>query len=213
MIEEHVTFSGIGLELEGMLLQPQGEPPFPAVVVCHPHPQYGGDMNNNVVLAICHALEAVSIVSLRFNFRGVGRSGGSYSKGIGEQEDAKAALSFMSKLTNVDPERIGLAGYSFGTVVALPVALDSQQVRAIALISPVISQESWQQLDSYENPKLILSGSNDFLVSSRDVQQRVGQGMQPNRCEVVPGADHFWLGYEGVISEKVSTFFPSAFKT
>lgn len=212
MTEEHVIFTADGLELEGILSIPDVEPPFPAVAVCHPHPQYGGDMNNNVVQAICHALTTVSVSSLRFNFRGVGRSQGSYSKGIGEQEDVKAALAYLSKQSNIDPERIGLAGYSFGTMVVLPVALSNDQVRAVALISPVISPDYWQQLNGYERPKLILSGSCDFLVSSRDMQQRMGKFTDPDLCEVIPGADHFWWGYEGEISGKISTFFSNIFE-
>ncbi|HJX69980.1 MAG TPA: hypothetical protein VJ441_02685, partial [Dehalococcoidia bacterium] len=102
---------------------PQGEPPFPAVAVCHPHPLYGGDMHNNIVLAICSALAEASIAAFRFNFRGVGRSQGAFAEGVGAQEDVKAALAFLTPSSKVDSQRVGLAGYSFGTRVALPVAL------------------------------------------------------------------------------------------
>ncbi len=78
-------------------------------------------MLNNVVLPICHALAGVGILAFRFNFRGVGRSEGVFGEGVAEQEDVKAALSFVSSMERVDRERMGLVGYSFGAMVALPV--------------------------------------------------------------------------------------------
>ena len=213
MTENYVTFSASSLKLEGILHLPQGEPPFPSVAVCHPHPLYGGNMHNNVILAICHALARVSIASLRFNFRGVDRSEGNFSRGIGEQEDVKAALTFLSTTREVNPDRIGLAGYSFGTIVALPVALHSDKVRAMALVSPVISTLDWEQLKSYVNPKLCLNGSDDYLIPFPEKELWAGQLPEPNQYEIISGADHFWFGYEEEVAGKVSTFFATVFKT
>ena len=86
MIPRHVVFPCNEIQLEGILLLPEGNGPFPTVIVCHPHPLYGGDMDNNVVTSVCNALGRSSIASLRFNFRGVGNSSGSYSEGLGEQD-------------------------------------------------------------------------------------------------------------------------------
>jgi alpha/beta superfamily hydrolase len=209
--EKYVTFSGDGLELEGILHLPQGKPPFPAVAMCHPHPLYGGNMHNNVVIAICQALARVFIACLRFNFRGVGRSEGNFSSGIGEQEDVKAALTFLSTASEVNPDRIGLAGYSFGTMVALPVALRSNKVRAVALVSPILSTSDWEQLKNYVNPKLLLIGSEDYFVSFPEKELRPGQFPEPKQYEVISGADHFWFGYEEEVSDKVSNFFATVF--
>jgi alpha/beta superfamily hydrolase len=213
MTEEYTTFSGAGLELEGILHLPQGDPPFPAVAVCHPHPLYGGDMHNNVVLAICHALAEASIAAFRFNFRGVGRSKGNFSEGIGEQEDVKAALAFLISSSKVNPDKIGLAAYSFGTKVALPVALQSSKVRAVALVSPFLSTSYWELLKSYVNPKLFLCGSEDYFVSPQEVQRMTSELQKPNQYEVIPGADHFWWGHEGKVARRVSTFFTTVLKT
>ena len=207
MTEEHVIFSGDGQELEGILHLPQGEPPFPAVAVCHPHPLYGGDMHNNVVLAICHGLSEASIAAFRFNFRGVGRSKGDFSEGIGEQEDVKAALAFLTSVSKVNPDKIGLAGYSFGAKVALPVALNSNKIRAVALVSPFLSVPDWEQLKSYVKPKLFLCGSEDYFISPQEIRQIAGEFPEPNRYEIIPGADHFWWGYEEEVARRVSTFF------
>lgn len=213
MTEEHITFFGTGLELEGILHLPQEEGPFPAIAVCHPHPLYGGDMHNNVVLAICHALAEASIAAFRFNFRGVGRSKGNFSEGIGEQEDVKAAITLLTTVSKVNSGKIGLAGYSFGTKVALPVALHSGEVRAMALVSPFLSPSDWEQLKSYVNPKLFLCGSEDYFISAKEVQQMTTELPEPNQYEIIPGADHFWWGYEREVAIRVSTFFTTVLKT
>ena len=119
MKEIEVRFPSGELLLEGVLGLPEGDGPFPAVVVCHPHPLYGGSMDNNVVNSICEALTRASLVSFKFNFRGVGGSQGTHSGGAGEQEDVAAAISFVSDQAEVDPGRIGLAGYSAGAGYSL----------------------------------------------------------------------------------------------
>ncbi len=115
-----VTFNSGSLSLEGMLAIPEGPGPFPAVVVCHPHPLYGGNMDNNIVDGLCKALGQLPLISLRFNFRGVGRSEGQFGQGVGEKQDIGAAISFASTIERVDRAAIGLAGYSAGAGFAIP---------------------------------------------------------------------------------------------
>jgi len=213
MNEKHISFDCDGLELEGILHIPKGEPPFPAVVVCHPHSLYGGSMRNNVVLAICEALEEASIAALRFNFRGVGMSDGEFAEGVGEQDDVVAALAFLGSLSEVDSDKIGLAGYSFGTKAALPVALRNDKVRAVALVSPFLSDTYWEQLKSYVNPKIFISGGNDGYIRANDVQQKVSELPEPKQYEIIANTDHFWLGFEPKVAESVTTFFTSILKT
>lgn len=206
--ERRVGFPSDGLGLEGVLHVPAGSGPFPAIVVCHPHPLYGGDMDNNVVLAVSHAVREASIVSLRFNFRGVEFSEGQFADGVGEQEDVLAALRFLSTEALVDPARIGLAGYSFGAKVALPVALARKEVRALALVSPFVEDHEWNQLRSVSFPKLLISGGADDYISCHKLQRLSSAEPTGNlECEIVPGADHFWSGYENTIARKISAFF------
>ncbi len=207
MSENYVRFLGNGLELEGVLHLPQDDGLFPAVVVCHPHPLYGGDMSNSVVLAMARALAEVSIIAFRFNFRGVGKSEGSFSDGVGEQEDIKAALSFLPSAEKVAHGRIGLAGYSFGANVALPVALQNETIQAVAFVSPFLPASDWGQLKSYLKPKLLLCGSEDHFVPSGEFQIFATELPEPKQYEIIPGADHFWRGYEEKIAERVATFF------
>ncbi len=213
MTEEHITFSVDSLNLEGILHLPQEDPPFPAVAVCHPHSLYGGSMHNNVVVAICHALVQSSIAAFRFNFRGVGRSEGDFAEGVGEQDDVNAALSFLASASEIHTDKIGLAGYSFGTKVALPVALRNDNVRAVALVSPFISDPDWKQLKSYVKPKLFLCGGGDCYIFTQEVQQMVSELPEPNQYQVISGGDHFWWGYEDEVAKRVSDFFTNVFKT
>lgn len=109
--DRHVSFPSGDITLEGQLHLPDTIPAS-GIVVCHPHPQYGGDMQNNVVEALCETAAANGVGALRFNFRGTGRSEGRYDNGIGEQEDVRAALAYLRDVPEVDAARVALAGYS-----------------------------------------------------------------------------------------------------
>ena len=210
MIETRVRFPCGDLSLEGITSVPEGKGPFAAVVVCHPHPLYGGDMDNNVVIPVCRSLGQASIASLRFNFRGVGMSQGKFADGIGEQDDVLAAISYLSTLEIVDRERIGLCGYSFGGAMALDIAPSDARVKALALISPTVP--SHVSLTKYAKPKLIICGSADQFVSIITLQRLAEELPPPNEYEFVAGADHFWGGYEGKVATKVAAFFANALK-
>ena len=155
-----VAFRSEGLTLEGILHQPASAP-FPAAAVCHPHPLYGGDMNNYVVVAVCQALAEAGIASLRFNFRGVGRSEGEYGDGLGERADAAAALVYLRQLAAVDPDKVGIVGYSFGAAVALAAA--DERVAAVAAISPPSFGQGAPDL-AVRCPTLLIAGEQDEIA-------------------------------------------------
>jgi len=203
----HVTFPCGDITLEGVWHFPEAACPSPAVVVCHPHPLYGGNMSNNAVMAICRGLAERQVAALRFNFRGVGRSEGTFGEGITEQEDVTAALTLVSSSPDIDPERIGLAGYSFGAGVAAPVAVRDRRVKLLVLVSPALSDSTWEQLKGYSRPKLLISGQHDFVIPPAKFQQHIKDIPEPKQWEVIAGTDHFWQGYEEELAQKVSQFF------
>ncbi len=209
MTSKHIVFPCGNIQLDGELHLPESDGPFPAVVVCHPHPLYGGDMDNNVVMAVCSALYKIAIATLRFNFRGVGNSGGSFGDGLGEQDDVKAALDFLSTLKEIDSKRIGVAGYSFGGMVALPVALTDKRVKQLALISPALKETGWAQLKDYALPKLILVGDADTVVPFRQFQRFFGDATQ---YKIIAGADHSWGDFEEEIDGRIAHFFHDSFR-
>jgi alpha/beta superfamily hydrolase len=202
---EHTSIPGGSISLEACWHFPDVKGPLPAVVVCHPHPLYGGSMSSNVVFGICQALAEKNIAALRFNFRGVGKSGGEYGEGKAEQEDVKAALDFAIATDGIDQERIGLAGYSFGGMVALPVAVKDERVKRLALISPYLDEAGWEALKSYDKPKFVIAGENDFVIPMEKFLKYAAE--MPQEYQVTKGADHFWEGYEAVVADKVSAFF------
>jgi len=206
-IQEYVKFPADDLEIEGVMQRPKGEGPFPAVAVCHPHPLYGGNMNNNVVLAVCNSLAQISVAALRFNFRGVGHSQGSYEDGIGEQEDVIGALAYLEKAAGIDNNRIGLVGYSFGSMVSFPVAIGNDTIKALALISPFLADQEWEKMKGSQIPGLFLCGDADGFISAQVVKQHVASLGGNNQYVIIPGADHFWWGYEGEIADKILAFF------
>jgi alpha/beta superfamily hydrolase len=170
-------------------------------------------MNNNVIQSVSSALVDSSIIAFMFNFRGVGKSQGSYGDGIAEKEDVSAALTWLVSQAAADSDRVGLAGYSFGAGVALPVGCKDDRVQAMALISSPAGPTEISQLAVCTKPKLIVFGSDDSVVSPEQLKLAGQKAAEPKQIELVAGADHFWVGYEAVLSQKVTAFFASCFET
>ena len=191
---------------------PQGAEPSPAVIVCHPHPLYGGSMDNNVVHNVCHTLTRASFVSFRFNFRGVGRSQGEFSQGIGEQQDVEAAISFLIEANGVDPGQIGLAGYSAGAAFALPVGVNDDRIKALAAISPPLDTFEFDFIKHCPKPRFFASGSADNYTPADEFLGFCRSLSEPKQCELIKGADHFWVGYESRLSTLIGAFFAKAFR-
>ncbi|OGN94845.1 MAG: hypothetical protein A2Z75_03360 [Chloroflexi bacterium RBG_13_50_10] len=169
-------------------------------------------MDNNVIMAVSSALVERSIIAFMFNFRGVGRSQGSYGGGIAEQEDVAAALNWLISQPSVDKNRMGLLGYSFGAAVALPVACADKRVKALALISLPPGSSQMSQLKGCTKPKLIVCGTDDFVVPLDQTKLMDREAAEPKQLEIVSGADHFWRGYETALGEKVAAFFEGKFQ-
>ncbi len=189
-----------GFTLEGVLHLPDATPA-PGIVVCHPHPLYGGDMNNNVVALVCRVAVERGIAALRFNFRGTGRSEGRHEGGQGERLDIAMAVEYMRGLAEVDGQRVAVAGYSFGAAVALAAGLEG--LRAMALVSlPTMMLPAQPAALPY--PVLLIAGDEDEYVDQDDLSELA----QALRAELVfvSGADHFWWGHEGPLAEALGGF-------
>ena len=196
--------------LEGELRLPDGGTPVPGVVVAHPHPLRGGSMNNNVVMAICEGLAVAGMAALRFNFRGVGASEGSHGDGVAELDDVRGALDFLVAQPAIDPERVGLAGYSFGARVSLSVVSQTPAVKALLCVAPPLREPI--PADSIPCPYLVLVGDQDGNVAD-GVDAYAANLPQPAQLTVVRGTDHFWWGFEPVVVEAASEFFSRTLAT
>ena len=212
MRETALTIPCDEIALEGTLFSPDRQEPSPAVVICHPHPQFGGDMHNNVVSAVVDALVERDIAAIRFNFRGVGGSGGRHDNGDGEQADVRAALDHASTLPAVAGDRIGLAGYSFGAGMAAAVAADAaagKRVPALALIALPLGagDDRASAPTAYPNPVLLIAGSNDQGCPEDALGELASSLGDAAETRIVAGADHFWFGHERAAGAIVGEFF------
>ncbi len=194
--EQPFPFESGGLRLEGMLHAGDGAL---SEVVLHPHPQYGGDMDNHVILIACGALAACGATTLRFNFRGTGASEGRFDGGRGEADDARAAIAAVRSLT--PDAALVVAGYSFGAMVAAGVAADSG-LRALILISPPVGYASLPTLP-YGLETLLVTGELDDVAAPEAVQALAADDRV---VAVVPGAGHAWWPGADALSAEISRF-------
>ena len=203
----NVVFNSENLLLEGRLNLPGDRGLFPVVVICHPHSQMGGSMDNNVVDTICEELLARGIAAFKFNFRGVEGSQGDFDHGRGEQVDACSAVKYVSGLPQIDNHRIGLAGYSAGAAWGIGGTCGEDKVRAVAAVSPPLALFDFSFLKKCHKPKLLITGDRDQFVDILGYRRFVGQLMPDIKSIVVAGADHFWSNNVSKMAQNVAEHF------
>ena len=195
------------LSLEGIFTVPDGLKTLPAgVVVCHPHPQLGGDMEHPLVLAICRVAHDEGIASLRFNFRGVGDSEGEFSGGDKEGDDLRYALGFLQEMYGVDRARTAIAGYSFGASVVLGGVQRCKSAQGMIMIAPPLSALRKSKIGRDKRPKLFVAGQRDKIAPSGDIQSALDDVRPPVEFEEVPDADHSLAGNEDAVANRVVEF-------
>ena len=177
------------LSLEARLSVPAS--PGGGVVICHPHPLYGGDMDNPVVVRIQEVCAELGLATLRFNFRGVGGSTGSHADGVGEQDDAVAALGTLEKTVSGRP--LVIAGYSFGARISALVAGRDTRLSGAALIAPPLKMYDFGALEGRRMPTLIVAGTADAYCPV-DEFRKLGERFPWVELVSVEGADHFFFG-------------------
>lgn len=179
--------------LEAILWTPSGAARSPlAAVVCHPHPLFGATMHNKVVYNTAKALDALGIPVLRFNFRGAGLSAGVHDRGVGEQEDVRTAIDF---LTTEFPGIPGLlAGFSFGAWVGLRIGCEQSRVSHLIGLGIPVNSTDFSFLRQCAKPKLFVHGGNDEFGAIEKVKALLPSVSGENHLVVVEGADHFFAG-------------------
>ncbi len=207
MVSERVTIPCADLKLEGVLETPDGPtPPFPAAVVCHPHPLYGGNMDNNVTMAVARALADRGMAVLRFNFRGTGQSQGKYGEGEDELQDVAAALDFLLARDGVDQDRILTAGYSFGCWVGLKAASQDTRPALLVGVSPPVDMYDFRFLAEESRPICLVAGTEDFVCSQERYGKLLAQLSQPCHTAILKGSDHFHFGREHLVIDEIERF-------
>jgi alpha/beta superfamily hydrolase len=188
MVEKRVFIQSGENRIEGLVDNAPGEM---AVVVTHPHPFYGGDMYNNVVASIVDAYQSRGYATLRFNFRGVGQSDGSYDQGMGEEADVSAALGYLCDLGK---SAIDLAGYSFGAWVNARSLQGFSVAKRIIMISPPVNFMDFSFLEYNEKIQLVITGSEDDIAPPRMIKDMLPTWNPEANLEIIQGADHFYWG-------------------
>ncbi len=185
-----LTLPGPAGPLEALLQERDAHDHAVAAVICHPHPLYGGTMHNTVVHRVAATLHGLGAATLRFNFRGAGRSAGRHDRGAGELEDARAALGFLRER---EPRaRTWLAGFSFGAWVAARLAAQEPAVAGLVLIAPPVRTESFEVLRGCATAKIVVQGSADEICPLEPLEREFPAWAAPKRLVVVPGASHFF---------------------
>ena len=197
MKEERVFFKSQDLNIEGLVSEGRTRN---GVVVTHPHPLYGGEMHSNVVESVVRAYGEKGYTTLRFNFRGVGKSEGGYDNGTGEQEDVRAAVAFLGGLGKTS---IDLAGYSFGAWVNAQCIESLTDVNRMIMVSPPVNFIDFSFLEYCAKIRLVIAGSEDDIAPPAMIKDMIPVWNSEARFDIIQGADHFYLGKTSEIETKI----------
>ena len=201
---ERVAISGPAGSLEALLEWDPEWTPRQLAIVCHPHPLYGGTLHNKVVFRAAKAAIHLEVPVLRFNFRGVGQSGGEHADGIGERDDARAALDYLVRRFPQTP--VSMMGFSFGSVVALAVGSADARVNSLVGIGLPVNSSDFHFLHPIRKPKLLVQGTRDTFGSQEKVEKLFSSLKEPKRLRLVEDADHFLTGKLAELQLEVQEF-------
>ena len=200
---QSLTLAGPAGALEAQTLCPAQGDAVATAVILHPHPLHGGTMQNKVVHTLARAFAELGVASVRFNFRGVGASAGSFSHGEGETEDALAVIEWARSRRPGAP--IWLAGFSFGATIALRAAA-SAQVNGLITVAPAVHLYDFSTLTLLPCPWLLIQGEADEIVPVEAVRDWLsGIAPQPQTL-FLPGVSHFFHGHLADIKSALRGF-------
>jgi alpha/beta superfamily hydrolase len=206
MREKRVWIPSKEIQLEGLLSIPEALPLKGGILLCHPHPQYGGDMHSHVVTVAAETAFEEKFATLRFNFRGVGGSGGSYGEGKGEKEDVLAALDYLSLILQDSDALLFLFGYSFGAWVGFPVAVEDNRVQGMIGIAPPLHMHDFEILKGCKKDKLIIAGSRDSFCPTELLERWYHHLDEPKSLLLIQGADHFFFFHAHSLKPPIREF-------
>lgn len=182
-------------KLEAILKEPKGEAKGSALV-CHPHPLGGGTMHNKVVYRAAAGLIDAGLITLRFNFRGVGNSSGEHDDGRGETQDVLDALTYLTE--NYPNQPITLAGFSFGSRVGMELGMnDDRIVRLISIGTPVDKYRDYEFLENLRKPILFVHGDEDEFGSVETLNELIAKvsAVTDTSVEIFQNCGHFFEGH------------------
>ena len=176
-----------------------------AAIICHPHPQYGGTMENKVVARCARVIAENGIEAVRFNFRGVGQSEGSFDGGRGERDDLGAVIEHVTAISS--KARLAVVGFSFGSWIALAVGENHPAVAAIVAIAPPVRMFDFGYVNSASKPTLIVYAENDQYTPAATTKAWLESAKQPIESVLIPEADHFFGPKVDLVASTVAQYF------
>ena len=203
-----IIFTGPAGRIEGRY-HPARQKNSPIAIVLHPHPQFGGTMNHQIIYQLYYAFVHRHFSVLRFNFRGVGRSQGSFDHGVGELSDAAAALDWVQSL-HPDSKSCWVAGYSFGSWIGMQLLMRRPEITGFVSIAPPASMYDFAFLAPCPASGLIVHGTRDNVVPEPDVQKLVDRLTAQKGIKItynkIDGANHFFDKHEADVVETVKDY-------
>jgi uncharacterized protein len=185
-------------QLEALLDLPQSTPSR-AVVFAHPLPTKGGTMHTKVVFQAAKALTRIGCAVLRFNFRGVGRSGGTWDNGRGEMDDYRAAVDFLSG--RYPDLEMWAAGFSFGSYIAMTSGADDDRICALIGIAPPVNRYEFASVKLSTKPKFIVHGESDELIPLKTVREFYARLQDPKEFVEIDRANHLFDGQASEVGD------------
>jgi len=181
----------------------------PIAIVLHPHPLYGGTMNNKVVYSIYQSFVRSGFSVLRFNFRGVGRSQGKFDDGLGELIDAATALDWL-QLQCPDASTCWIGGFSFGSWISMQMLMRRPEIEGFISCSPPANMYDFSFLSPCPSAGLIVQGDKDDIVNEESVAKLANKLATQKGAKVdydmIPGADHYFRGHIEKLSETMDNY-------
>jgi alpha/beta superfamily hydrolase len=203
-----VILTGPAGRLEGRF-QPSRHKTAPIAIILHPHPQFGGSMNNQIVYQLFYMFMKRGFAALRFNFRGVGRSQGEFDHGAGELSDAAAALDW-AQTVHPDARGCWVAGFSFGAWIGMQLLMRRPEIEGFISIAPPANLHDFTFLAPCPSSGLIIHGNQDRVVPRPDVQALVDKLKSQKGIEIdhriLPGANHFFEGHVDELLENCAGY-------
>lgn len=207
-----ILFNGPAGRLEGRY-SPGKSPTAPIALVLHPSPQHGGTMNNKVVFNIYQSFTTRDFATMRFNFRGVGRSQGTYDKGEGELADATSALDWLQTM-NPNARNVWVAGFSFGSWIGMQLLMRRPEIDSFISIAPPANMLDFSFLAPCPTSGLILQGDQDEIVPETAVAKLVHKLSYQRGIKidyrVIKGGDHFFTDRMDELQKNVEGYLDQA---
>ncbi len=201
-MEKDVTFKSGDKVINGVIYYPKDSGKNPGVIVLHPHPAFGGSMENNVVNAICEKLQDNGIIAFKFDIR---------NPNIEKAEEhAKNGLEYFKTIEQLNTEKVGVCGYSWGSRVILGAFYDDPTIKFLVGVSPPLSMMKFDFLLESEKPKLITIGIRDFIIPIDLIEDFFEKLKEPKEFATF-NTDHIYIGVEKKLSERVLEFLKAHF--